>query len=201
MTPELRCVQPRAGKHCRRSRQARTAHHSVRTKQGCGDTEGVDGSPAVLHRQRCGRRARGDRPRDARGNVVDPSMVISVNEPHDHGGRSSTLYEGVRVQCAAAGEDYSIGQIVAIPGAGPTSPAVPADAVTASGSGLDLHISPAYAELQAPRTPRSAMHGSRRFASSSRPTPTAVNSGFLGEPQVNVVELNIALDRQFPVSR
>ena len=49
------------------------------------------------------------------------------------------------------GEDYSIGQIVPIRGSAPADPAVPADAVTASGSGLDPHISLAYADLQVNR--------------------------------------------------
>jgi potassium-transporting ATPase KdpC subunit len=71
--------------------------------------------------------------------------------------------------------------------------AVPADAVTASGSGLDPDISPAYAELQASRV--AAARGLdpaevRRLiaaASSGRAL------GFIGEPAVNVVELNAAV--------
>src|SRR5882757_10048012 len=80
-------------------------------------------------------------PRDARGNVVNPTRVISVNEPC---GTTSTpflnTYEGVRVECAKFGDDYSVGQVVPIKGAA-TDPRVPADAVTASGSGLDPNIS------------------------------------------------------------
>ena len=91
-------------------------------------------------------------PRDARGNVVHPTRVISVNEPCE---TTSTpfvnTYEGVRVECAKLGEDYSIGQIVPIRGSAPADPQVPADAVTASGSGLDPHISIAYADLQVER--------------------------------------------------
>ena len=62
-----------------------------------------------------------------------------------------TLYEGVRVECAKSGEDYTIGQTVPIRGAAPANPAVPVDAVTASGSGLDPHISLAYADIQVAR--------------------------------------------------
>ncbi len=167
-----------------------------------GDTEGVDGSRPFCTGNGVGAVLAVIGPRDARGNVVDPSMVISVNEPCTTTPRPFLdSYEGVRVQCAAAGEDYSIGQIVAIPGAGPASPAVPADAVTASGSGLDPHISPAYAELQAPRIAKvrhARIEAIRQLVAAHT---DGREFGFLGEPQVNVVELNIALDRQFPVSR
>src|ERR1700746_1428116 len=91
-------------------------------------------------------------PRDRGGNVVHPTRVVSVNQPCE---TTSTpfiaTYEGVRVECAKFGEDYSIGQVVPIRGAAPANPAVPADAVTASGSGLDPDISVAYADIQIPR--------------------------------------------------
>ena len=78
--------------------------------------------------------------------------MVSVNEPCEttHTPFLNT-YEGVRVECAKYGEDYSIGQIVPIRGSAPADPEVPADAVTASGSGLDPNISPAYADIQIAR--------------------------------------------------
>lgn len=73
--------------------------------------------------------------------------------------------------------------------------AVPPDAVTASGSGLDPDISPGYARLQADRVARArhlpAQTVQRLVAGHIRGRAL----GFLGEPTVNVLELNLALDR------
>ncbi len=74
---------------------------------------------------------------------------------------------------------------------------VPVDAVTASGSGLDPHISPAYAELQVARVAKERGHERGRGAQRwSRSTRTARPSSCMGEPRVNVLELNLALDSQ-----
>ena len=86
-----------------------------------------------------------------------------------------------------------------IGGAAPADPAVPADAVTASGSGLDPHISPAYADIQV-----------NRVAEARGVTPDQVREvvlenqdgrvfGFFGEARVNVLELNIELDQKYPM--
>ena len=88
-------------------------------------------------------------------------------------------------------------QVAAFNHVSPTQ--IPPDAVTASGSGLDPDISPQYAYLQA-----------SRVAAARHTTPAAIralvskfvqgrNLGFLGEPRVDVLNLNIALDHKFPV--
>jgi K+-transporting ATPase ATPase C chain len=68
------------------------------------------------------------------------TRVVSVNEACPAVPFLAT-YKGVPVQCATYGADYSLGQVVPIRGDAPAHPAVPADAVTASGSGLDPDIS------------------------------------------------------------
>jgi len=72
---------------------------------------------------------------------------------------------------------------------------LPSDAVTSSASGLDPDISPAYANLQISRVAR--VRGLRRAVVSGlvHKYTTGRTFGLLGEPRVNVLELNLALDR------
>jgi K+-transporting ATPase ATPase C chain len=138
-------------------------------------------------------------PRDARGNVVNPTRVISVNEPC---GTTSTpflnTYEGVRVECAKFGDDYSVGQVVPIKGAA-TDPQVPADAVTASGSGLDPDISVAYADIQVNRVAKARSISADQVREAVRAHEYGRDLGFMGQPRVNVLQLNIDLDKKYPV--
>lgn len=72
---------------------------------------------------------------------------------------------------------------------------VPADAVTASGSGLDPHISLANARLQAPRVARVRGLKLEKVAELVRENTDERSLGILGEPGVNVLKLNLTLDQ------
>ena len=79
-------------------------------------------------------------------------------------------------------------------GLGGTEP-VPGDAVTASGSGLDPHISLRNAELQAARVAKARGLELEKVRSLIRQNTDSADLGLLGEPGVNVLQLNLALDK------
>ena len=78
---------------------------------------------------------------------------------------------------------------------------IPPDAVTASASGLDPHISPANAETQAARVAKARGVSADQVKQLIPQFTDRADLGFLGEPRVNVLMLNIALDQKFPVSK
>jgi K+-transporting ATPase ATPase C chain len=79
---------------------------------------------------------------------------------------------------------------------GLTAHDVPVDAVVTSGSGIDPHISRAYAELQAPRIAATRGLPLERVEELIAGAVDGALLGFLSEPGVNVLELNLALDRE-----
>jgi len=78
---------------------------------------------------------------------------------------------------------------------------IPPDAVTASSSGLDPHISPANAEVQAERVAKARNVSVDQVKQLISQTTDRADLGFLGEPRVNVLMLNVDLDQKFPMPK
>ncbi|MFF2023886.1 potassium-transporting ATPase subunit C [Streptomyces sp. NPDC058171] len=131
------------------------------------------------------------------GTTGRVTRVVSLNQPCP-ARPFRARYAGVAVGCARPGEDRARAVVTPVRGDAPARPVVPGDAVTASGSGLDPHISPAYARLQTPRVAarRGLTEDAVRTLVTAHTTGRAL--GVLGEPVVSVAPLNAALDRLRP---
>ncbi|MFD7719427.1 potassium-transporting ATPase subunit C [Streptomyces sp. NPDC059814] len=131
-------------------------------------------------------------PRPSNGlgtNSVNTQYSLLVSGATNRSGDNKDLIDWVTAAKAAVVKDNSV------PGH-PVRPAqVPADAVTSSGSGLDPHISPAYAQLQVRRVAeRNHLDAGQVTKLVERHTDGRI-LGFAGEPRVNVLQLNVALHR------
>lgn len=157
-------------------------------------------------------RADGSLVTDAAGTVVGSALIGQSFTDAD----GAPLPRYVQSRPSAAGDGYDAGAssgsnlgpenpdlvaaieerraaVAALEGVDPA--AVPADALTASGSGLDPQISPAYAELQVPRVARERGLSEDTVRALVADATTGPDLGFLGQDGVNVLELNLALDR------
>ena len=142
-----------------------------------GQLEGLDGSRPFCTGGGVGAVLSVIGTRDARGNVAHPSRVVSVNEPCQSTQTPFlAIFEGVRVECAKYGEDYSIGQMVPIRGAAPANPAVAADAVTRAAAAWIRTSHRPTPIFRSPGWPRRGTSTRFRSARSSRRTEAAARS-------------------------
>jgi potassium-transporting ATPase KdpC subunit len=161
--------------------------------EAVGKLEGVNGQRPYCTADGIGAVVSVIRAHGLAGKIV---KVVSVNQACPATPFIAS-YNGVPVTCATYGGDYAIGKIVPIHGPGKSWPAnpVPPDAVTASGSGLDPDISTDYARLQAPRVARVRGLPLAQVLTLVKKYTSGRSLGFMGEPAVNVLQLNLALDR------
>ncbi len=115
------------------------------------------------------------------GASVDSATGVTYSSGSNYGPLNPALHDEVRQRVAA------------LRATGVTGP-IPVDLVTKSASGLDPHISPAAAQIQVPRVARARSMSEAAVRSLVAAHTDSSTLGLLGEPRVNVLELNLALD-------
>ncbi|MEU1598014.1 potassium-transporting ATPase subunit C [Streptomyces sp. NPDC005708] len=128
------------------------------------------------------------RPQNGLGaNSVNTQYKLILSGATNRSGDNADLIKWVKDAKAAVVKDNSVGGYTVKPSD------VPADAVTSSGSGLDPEISPQYAEIQVHRVAEKNGLPVAQVEKLVKDHTEGRTLGFIGEPRVNVLELNIAL--------
>lgn len=117
-----------------------------------------------------------------RANGVNTQYDLQVSGASNLGATNTDLVKAVKERKRWVAETYGV-----------PAAKVPADAVTSSGSGLDPDISPAYAQLQADRVAKENHLPADLVRRLVKDHTDCRTLGFMGEPHVNVLELNVAL--------
>jgi potassium-transporting ATPase KdpC subunit len=145
---------------------------------------------------------------DARGKVVGSELIGQVfTNPAYFQGRPSAAGNGYDPTASAGSNlgptskklrDRVQADVERLKTENPDAPMpIPAELVTASASGLDPHLSPGAAAWQVFRVARARGVGVERVRQIVDDLTEGRQLGFLGEPRINVLALNMALDRQF----
>jgi len=132
-------------------------------------------------------------PTQSSGTNLGPTsdkLINGVHKPKLASGKDDPAdFDGVKDLAAAYRKENNL----------PADAPVPVDAVTRSASGLDPQISPANAQLQAARVAKARGVSADVVTGLIKENTQGRGLGFLGEPAVNVLTLNIALDKAAPV--
>ena len=150
---------------------------------GRADGSLVESDRKLVGSRLIGRLWEGDRYFQPRASAAGDGYDSQSSSASNLGPSNPVLLEAVEERTAAYREQNAVDR------------ELPVDAVTASASGLDPHISPENARLQAPRVAKARGLELTAVLDLIQKYTDSRSLGFLGEPGVNVLELNVALDQ------